>query len=107
MTAISSSAKTAIIQRHETPLLLDELLNRFQGAVDLILTEGFRKSSLPKIEVHRSSLNQPLLSRGLHDDPTLVAVATDSGAHLELDVPTFDLNEVTELCHFIEERFLL
>lgn len=105
VTAISSPVKTAIIRQHEIEPSLEELLDPFRGQVDLILTEGFKQSSLPKIEVHRAALDKPLLSRGDYHNPTLIAVASDSPP--TLDVPVYDLNNVTELCQFIEETFLL
>ncbi len=104
VTAISSPAKTAIIQRHELEPQFEQLLTAFVGKVDILLTDGFKRSSLPKIEAHRRELNQPLLCRGEYDDPSLVAVA--SNAVLQLDVPCFDLNDAASLTDFIEERFL-
>lgn len=104
LTAISSPDKTAIIQRHELEPQLEQLLAPFVGKVDILLTEGFKRSSLPKIEAHRAALKQPLLCRGDYADPTLIAVASD--AALQLDVPCFDLNDAVTLADFIEERFL-
>lgn len=104
VTAISSPAKTAVIQRHELEPQFEQLLTPFIGKVDILLTEGFKRSSLPKIEAHRQELEQPLLCRGEYDDPSLVAVA--SNAELQLDVPCFDLNDALRLTDFIEERFL-
>ncbi|WP_156827026.1 molybdopterin-guanine dinucleotide biosynthesis protein B [Geopsychrobacter electrodiphilus] len=104
MTAISSPTKTAIIQRHELEPQLEQLLAPFTGKVDILLTEGFKKSSLPKIEAHRQELHQPLLCRGEIDDPSLIAVASNTVLHL--DVPCFDLNDAKLLADFIEERFL-
>ena len=104
VTAISSPSKTAIIQRHELEPQFEQLLQPFVGKVDILLTEGFKRSSLPKIEAHRQELNQPLLCRGEFDDPSLLAIA--SNAPLQLDVPCFDLNDAAKLADFIEERFL-
>jgi len=104
VTAISSPAKTALIQRHELEPQFDQLLQLFIGKVDILLTEGFKRSSLPKIEAHRTELAQPLFCRGEFDDPSLIAVA--SNASLQLDVPCFDLNDPLKLVEFIEERFL-
>lgn len=104
VTSISSPAKTAIIRQHELQPDLDELLQPFAGKVDIILTEGFKKSSLPKIEAHRSALGQPLLSRGEDHDPALIAIVSD--VSLDLDVPCLDLNDAPGLADFIEERFL-
>jgi len=104
LTAISSPAKTAFIQRHELEPQFEQLLAPFVGKVDILLTEGFKRSSLPKIEAHRQELEQPLLCRGEFSEPSLIAVA--SNASLQLDVPCFDLNDARPLADFIEERFL-
>src|SRR5947209_7039071 len=55
---------------------LDELLARL-SPVDLVLVEGFKRGSQPKIEVHRIANGKPALHP---DDPTIVAVATDGPA---------------------------
>ncbi len=104
VTAISSPAKTAIIYQHEQAPGLEELLKPFHGEVDIVLTEGFKQSLLPKIEVHRAELNRPLISRSEYNDPTLIGVASDT--RLEIDVPCFDINDFTPLVTFIEETFL-
>jgi len=104
LTAISSPEKSALIRRHELEPTLDELLAPYVGQVDIIITEGFKRSYLPKIEVHRSDLQQPLLCRGEVDDPALVAVASDTG--LELDVPLLPLDAAAAVADFIEQRFL-
>jgi len=104
ITAVSSPEQTAVMERHELPPPAEELLKPFGGKVDMVLTEGFKRSSLPKIEAHRAELNRPLLCRGDFDDPALIAVASD--VKLQLDVPCFDLNNEMALADFIEERFL-
>ena len=101
---ISSPEKLALVKKHTESPPLDELLNTYFRDVDLVLTEGFKKSGLPKIEVHRSERSSTLLCRGEEHDPTLVAVASD--APLELDVPVLDLNDPAAVVSFIEERFL-
>ena len=72
--------------------------------VDVILTEGFKKSGLPKIEVHRSSRSATLICRGEEHDPTLVAVASDSP--LELDVPLLDINDTGQVADFVERNII-
>lgn len=72
--------------------------------VDIVLTEGFRRSEVPKIEVHRKACGNPLLCRGETNDPTLIAVASDT--RLELDVPCFDLDDPAAIADFLAERFL-
>jgi molybdopterin-guanine dinucleotide biosynthesis protein B/molybdopterin-guanine dinucleotide biosynthesis protein len=104
LTSISSGTKTALIHKHELEPQLDQLLQPFSGKVDILLTEGFKRSNLPKIEAHRKELDQALLCRGERNDPNLIAVASNAG--LQLDVPCFDLNDAAPLADFIEERFL-
>ena len=58
ITAISSSEKSAVIHQHELPPTLEEILAPFQGEVDIVLTEGFKHSPLPKIEVFRKELDR-------------------------------------------------
>jgi molybdopterin-guanine dinucleotide biosynthesis protein B/molybdopterin-guanine dinucleotide biosynthesis protein len=103
VTAISSPAKSAVIRQHDVEPDLEVLLRDFIG-VDLVLTEGFKRSRLPKIEVHRAALATPLLCRGDYDDPTLLAVVSD--AALSVDVPLFDLEEIGPLADFLERNFL-
>jgi len=103
---ITSPEKIAMVKRHgdgqEPPLA--ETIARYCGDLDIVLTEGFKRSAMPKIEVHRAERSATLLCRGEEHDPTLIAVASDE--RLELDVPVYDLNDATGLCDFIEGRFL-
>ncbi len=69
-----------------------------------MLTEGFKKSAMPKIELHRRERSQTLLCRGEEHDPSLLAVASDEP--LELDVPILDLNNAGEVAEFIVATFL-
>ncbi|MCF6177827.1 MAG: molybdopterin-guanine dinucleotide biosynthesis protein B [Geopsychrobacter sp.] len=104
LTAISSPAKTALIQNHEIEPSFDQLVQPFVGKVDILLTEGFKRSSLPKIEVCRQELQHSLLCRGDYEDPTLLAVASDT--QLSLDVPCLNLNDPAAISDFIERRCL-
>ena len=103
ITAINSPAQSAVIRRHESEPPLDRLLQDFIG-MDIVLTEGFKRSALPKIEVHRAALESPLLCRGEFHDPALAAVVSD--VQLELDVPGFGLEEIAALADFLEKTFL-
>lgn len=103
VTAISSPHQSAVVRRHEFEPSLDRLLLDFIG-MDIVLTEGFKCSRLPKIEVHRAALNVPLLCRDEFRDPTLIAVASDEP--LEVDVPCFGLEEIERLADFLEQTFL-
>jgi len=101
---ISSQDKLAVIKQHTAEPSLTELIATYFSGVDLILTEGFKKYSIPKIEVHRREWNPILLCRGEHHDPNLLAVASDEP--LQLDVPVLDLNEPSQVADFVEQRII-
>jgi len=101
---VASPEKLALIKRHAVAPPVEELLATYFSDVDIVLTEGFKRSSLPKIELHRQERSPTLLCRGEEHDPTLLAVASDTA--LELDVPLLDLNDAAQVADFIEEKFL-
>jgi molybdopterin-guanine dinucleotide biosynthesis protein MobB len=103
---ISSPAKLSMVKINEElkePSLTDVVTSYFSD-VDIVLTKGFKKSGVPKIEVHRKERSSNLLCRGEEYDTTLIAVASDE--KLNVDVPLFDINDFSGICEFIEERFL-
>jgi molybdopterin-guanine dinucleotide biosynthesis protein MobB len=101
---ISSPAKLATVKQHAQSPPIEELIATYFADVDIVLTEGFKKSGLPKIEVHRAECGNTLLCRGETHDPALLAVASDEP--LQLDVPVLDLNNPSAVALFVEQRFL-
>jgi molybdopterin-guanine dinucleotide biosynthesis protein B/molybdopterin-guanine dinucleotide biosynthesis protein len=97
---ISSPEKLAMVKQHAEPPVLEELLATYFSDVDIVLTEGFKRSGLPKIEVHRRERSATLLCRGDEHDPTLIAVASDEP--LALDVPVLDINNAAQVADFLE-----
>ena len=97
---ISSPDKLAVVKKHAEPPAIEELIATYFADVDLILTEGFSSSTLPKIEVHRRERSTTLLCRGDEHDPSLIAVASDEP--LILDVPVLDLNNPAQVADFVE-----
>ena len=77
---------------------LDELLGHL-GPCDLVLVEGFQRAAIPKIEVWRSVVAEPLLHP---DDPRIVALATD--ARVESALPQLDINDPEGVADFIVEH---
>ena len=78
---------------------LKELLTRLDArGLDLVLVEGFRDESIPKIEIHRPSLGKPLLCR---EDDKVIAVAVDRHPVQEVPVPLLALNQPGEISDFI------
>lgn len=80
---------------------LDELLAHL-GPCDLVLVEGFKRAAIPKIEVHRRGLAEPLL---YPHDPHIVAIATD--AELPATLPRLDLNDPVQVADFIADHLHL
>jgi molybdopterin-guanine dinucleotide biosynthesis protein B/molybdopterin-guanine dinucleotide biosynthesis protein len=101
---ISSPEKLALIRQHAAQPSIEELIATYFGDVDIILTEGFKKGGLPKIEVHRAERSPTLLCRGEQYDPTLLAVASDEP--LELDVPLLDINNPAQVADFVEKNII-
>jgi molybdopterin-guanine dinucleotide biosynthesis protein MobB len=78
---------------------LEEVTRLFGDEMDLIITEGFKYSNTPKIEVHRRENGPPL--EGI---PYLKAIATDE--KLETDLVQLPLNDTSVIADFIEQEFL-
>jgi molybdopterin-guanine dinucleotide biosynthesis protein MobB len=83
---------------------LDQVLSHLdQDQLDLILVEGFKHESFPKIEVHRPSLDRPPL---FLQDKSVVAIACDAPLSVPTDLPILDLNNSLEIIEFIQKQFL-
>ena len=65
-------------------------------SADLILVEGFRHEAIPKIEVFRPAMQQPLLA---NSDPTIIAIASDE--IFEHRLPVLDLNNHAAIAQYI------
>lgn len=102
---ITSSEQLALVKKHEVSPSLEQLIETYFSDVDIVLTEGFKMSPIPKIELHRQERSTTLICRGEHNDPMLIAVASD--VPLDLDVPILDLNDVIAVADFVEQRFLI
>ena len=74
---------------------LQSLLARL-SPVDLVLIEGYKRESHPKVEAHRADLGNALIAPS---DPTIRAVASD--VPLDLDRPVFDLDDTGVVADFI------
>lgn len=98
--AISSAEKVAIIKQVSRELTLDELAVLVDDDLDIVLTEGYKRSDRPKIEVSRQGASTELLC----SPEELLAIVTDR--RHPLDVPQFDLDDAAGVASLIEERFL-
>jgi len=100
---ISSPRKIALVKEVDEEVRLDDIIAQFFSDKDLVITEGYKRSDKPKIEVFRSTVHRT----PLHTDASsnhLVAVVSD--IPIDLGVPRFDINDVQAITDFIENRFL-
>jgi len=82
--------------RDEPEPTIEALIERMTP-VDLLLIEGFKTHSHPKLEIHRPAEGRPLLCA---QDPEIVAVACDV-ALAGVAVPVLDLNDPRAIAGFI------
>lgn len=90
-------------QQQADPELMALLQHMDQNNLDIILVEGFKHTQYPKIEIHRPSQQQSLLSP---QDPDIIAVASDAETLPKLTIPLLDLNNPQQIAGFIQ-RWLL
>ena len=75
---------------------LEELIGHLSPC-DLVLIEGFKHESVPKLEVHRASnVGEALL---FPHDPHIMAIATD--ARVKTPLPIFGLNDIEPIADFV------
>ena len=94
---LASGTRIAIMQelRGAPEPELSDLLARL-NPVDLVLIEGYKRGSHPKVEAHRKDAGNPLIAPG---DPTIRAIAADCA--LEVDRPVLDLDDTAAIADFI------
>lgn len=104
-TLVASGKRWALItemQRTPNPpdeANLHELIQLIDpNYADLILVEGFKSADIPKIEVHRPSMNMPMLYL---NDANIIAIASDSAPTMKIELPFLDLNNIEEITIFI------
>jgi len=95
---VASDTAYALVKK-VTPVRLEELEGQMAD-LDLIITEGYKGSDRPKIEVHRTATGKAPLK----DLKLLVARITD--APHEDGLPTLDPNDVQGVADFIATTFL-
>jgi len=103
---IASSQRWALMV--ETPTQdeanLPALITQLDTAhLDLILVEGFKHASYPKIECHRASLGHELICL---TDPSIIAIACDTALSEPMHITQLDLNSPEVIATFIQSEIL-
>jgi molybdopterin-guanine dinucleotide biosynthesis adapter protein len=88
---VGSANRWAVVHelRGEAEPTLPALLRK-ASPVDLVLVEGYKGESHPKLEVYRAANGKPMLHPG---DPAIVAVASDTPLS-GVRIPVLDLNDI-------------
>lgn len=100
-TIISSPEKIAVISDTGRDLTLEEIRAIYIQDVDLIISEGYKRETYPKIEISRKAQNRELLCT---EDENLIAVASDYP--VDVKVPHFDINDAKGLADIIEKKVI-
>lgn len=101
---IASAEKLALVKRLERPMPVDEMVDRYLGDADIVITEGYKNGDKPKIEVFRPEAHsRPLCG----PEDNLAAMVTNED--VACACPRFKLDDVDGvaqflLCHFISGR---
>jgi molybdopterin-guanine dinucleotide biosynthesis protein B len=98
---LCSPHRRAIMVEHKSrkePDLNEELAQLDQNSLDIILVEGFKDTRFPRIELHRMQLNTPFQ---FPNDPSIIALATDSREAQDAGIPQLDINNPEQIRDFI------
>jgi len=98
-TLISSPCQIGMVRDVDHDHTLEELAPLLSG-MDIILAEGFKRSSAPKLEIFRPEATKDPICR---HDPNLLALISD--VPLDWGVPRYALNDVEGLADFLISYF--
>jgi molybdopterin-guanine dinucleotide biosynthesis protein MobB len=98
--AVSTDKEFALIKPIDEIPTIDDIVHYFGDSYDILLTEGFKRGSAPKIEVHRKEVGPPLAG-GLTE---LIAVLSDEP--LDVSVPQYSLEDYTAIADMLEEQHI-
>jgi molybdopterin-guanine dinucleotide biosynthesis protein B len=99
---VSSSRRWALMHelRGADELTLSEALARLSPC-DLVLVEGYKRATLPKLEVHRAEVAKPWLHP---DDPNIVGIAADVAPPAPGGRTVLPLDGYDEIATFVAAR---
>jgi molybdopterin-guanine dinucleotide biosynthesis protein B len=100
-TIISSPFQIGMVRDVEHDHSPEELMALLPD-MDIILTEGYKRENLPKLEVFRSKVHKAPLFKG---DKSLLALISDDP--IDMGVPRFSLGDGQKLADFVIKHFNL
>jgi molybdopterin-guanine dinucleotide biosynthesis protein B len=100
LSAINSLDHLAIYRRMDDYFDPKDIANFVLWDFDILLTEGFKSSNYPKIEVRRNEQGNELLT----DQKSLLAVVTDKP--MDINVPQFNHDDIAGIADLIEKEII-
>jgi molybdopterin-guanine dinucleotide biosynthesis protein MobB len=100
LTMIASPRKIAFIENLEEEIGIEEICNRYLYNIDIVIAEGFKTASIPKIEVFQKRAGNFPVCR---NDKQLIAIVTDDV--IDMPVPLFKTHDIDGIARFIVEKF--
>lgn len=99
--AISSKEKFAVIKDVASEWPPERIIGSYLSDADVVITEGYKTSWFPKIEVVRKEHNpKPVCSK----DPSLIGYVSD--VSLKTKKPIYKLNDFKGIASFIEKEVI-
>lgn len=97
---LASPTGLGLVNDTDRDLTPEELATRYFPEIDLILAEGYKQTTLPKIEVFRPAVQDAPLAR----DASWIAYVSD--APPSADLPCFAPDNIAGLAEFLIAKFL-
>jgi molybdopterin-guanine dinucleotide biosynthesis protein B len=94
---IVSEKRLGLVKDMEEEMGVRELVARYMNDVDLVIVEGYKKASLPKIEVYSHREEGPVAE----GDERLMAIVADRP--MDAPVPVFMRDDVEAIAGFVME----
>ena len=98
--ALSSPRRFAVMRElGDAPEMSFADVIAYAGKCDLVLVEGFKRETFPKIEIRRdgAASREPLQG----SFPQIVAIASDRPGSENGGLPIFNLNDIKEMADFV------
>lgn len=107
--AMAAPDKFALVMRWTDELSAEDIAERHMADAGIVLCEGFKRSALPKIEIHRRAAHAtPLFGSNEIDGSTVRALVTDDREHRHglACFRLFDDDWLSQLADFVERNIM-
>ncbi|HEY5506810.1 MAG TPA: molybdopterin-guanine dinucleotide biosynthesis protein B [Coriobacteriia bacterium] len=100
---VSSPSKLSVVERVQREATLAELaVIAFNAGSDVLLTEGYKREGVNRVEISRREAGSKLLTSA----DQLLALVTDMPEEAPAGVAVFDLDDAAGVADLVQSRFL-